>query len=222
MDPAKIAADYPRLYHMAEQGSWASIERHGLLSTGSLLDLFEVEEPERGEILRRRRPASVHLKHATHGEAVVRDQIPLSETRLAACLSDMTLKKWLEALNSRVFFWLDEAHLETLLDARAYRDSEHDVICVDTATLLERHEADITLSPINSGATMYKPPQRGTQTFLPIADYPFDERRRARGIKNAIVELAVNGGIPDILEVALRVERRKAGGRGATTIWKRP
>jgi hypothetical protein len=222
MDPADIAAAYPRLYHMAEQGSWASVERHGLLSTSSLLDLFDVREPQRGEILRRRRPESVPLKHSTHGEAVVRDQIPLSESRLAACLSDMTLEEWLGALNSRVFFWLDEAHLETLLDARAYRDSEHDVICVDTASLLQRHEANITLSPINSGATMYKPPQRGSQTFLPIADYPFDERRRARGVQNAIVELAVNGGVADILEVALRVERRKAGDQGATTIWERP
>jgi hypothetical protein len=221
MDSADIAATYPRLYHMAEKGSWASIERHGLLSTSSLLDLFEVEEVQRAEILRQRRPQSVQLQHPAHGEAVVRDQIPLSESRLASCLTDMTLEQWLDALNSRVFFWLNEDHLETLLDARAYRDSAHDVISVDTAALVARHRANIALSPINSGATMYKPPERGTQTFLPIADYPFEARRQARGRQNAIVELAVNGGVRDILEVALRVERRQAGEAAASTIWER-
>jgi hypothetical protein len=205
---------------MAEAGSWDSITQHGLLSTRSLIDLFEVNGDARKSILRRRRPSSVRLTHDVHGIAVVRDQIPLSESRLAACLIDMTLDEWLDALNSRVFFWLDEPHLETLLGARAYRDDEHDVITVDTARLLERHTERITLSPINSGATMYTPPPRGRDTFLPIASYPFDERRRARGLANAIVELAVDVGIPDIREVAVRVERRRAGAAG-TAIWDR-
>lgn len=194
--------------------------RNGLLSTRSLLDLLEIGEPDRGEILRTRRPKSRTLEHAQHGQAVVRDQIPLSEARLRSCLTDMSLEEWLEALNSRVFFWLDTAHLETLLGARAYRESAHDVICVDTKELVGRHATEITLSPINSGATMYKPPQRGSQTFLQIPDYPFQERRRVRG-RDAIVELAVDGGVRDILEVAVRVERRRAGDLETEVLWER-
>ena len=38
MDAAGLASMYPRLYHMAEEGSWPSIRRHGLLSTSALLD----------------------------------------------------------------------------------------------------------------------------------------------------------------------------------------
>jgi hypothetical protein len=195
---------------MAEAGSWRSISRHGLLSTRSLIELFEVNDGARETILRRRRSTSVELTHEVLGTAVVRDQIPLSESRLTACLTDMTLEEWLDTLNSRVFFWLDETHLETLLGARAYRDDEHDVITVDSTLLLERHGPRVTLSPINSGATMYTPPPRGRHTFLPIASYPFDERRRARGLGNAVVELAVDGG----------VERRRAGAAG-TVIWER-
>jgi hypothetical protein len=220
MNPEDISSYYPRLYHMAERGSWESIMRHGLLSTGSLLDLFEVEESHRREILGMRRPKSRTLEHARHGQAVVRDQIPLSEARLRTCLTDMSLEEWLEALNSRVFFWLDAAHLETLLGARAYRDSAHDVICVDTEALVKRHANNITLSPINSGATMYKPPERGSQTFLPITEYPFQERRRARG-QNAIVELAVDDGVRDILEVAVCVERRSAADPETEILWER-
>lgn len=221
MDAKDIASTYPRLYHMAEEGSWESIARHGLLSTRSLLDLFEVAEPDRSEILLRRRPASRTLTNPTHGRAVVRDQIPLSEARLESCLTDMTLAQWLDALNSRVFFWLNEKHLETLLGARAYKNNAHDVISIDTAALVERHAGEITLSPINSGATMYKPPERGSQTFLPIAEYPFAQRKRTRGTQDAIIELAVADGVRDILDVAVRVERRKAGGDEASILWER-
>jgi hypothetical protein len=133
----------------------------------------------------------------------------------------MTLEQWLEVLNSRVFFWLNRDHLETLMGARAYRDRAHDVIEIDTALLLQRHGEIITLSPINSGNTMYNPRPRGTQTFLPIADYPFEERRRARGLDNAIVELAVDHGVPDIVDIAVRVERRRSGGAGETVLWER-
>jgi hypothetical protein len=221
MEPQDLGTLYPRLYHMAELGSWESIRRHGLLSTRGLIELFEVVEPRRTEILRNRRPASVLLEHAVHGEAVVRDQIPLSEARLDACLTDMSFGEWLEVLNSRVFFWLDIPHLETLLGARAYRKSAHDVIVVDTAALLERYSDRITLSPINSGATMYKSPERGSRTFLPIADYPFEERRLARGVQNAIVELAVDDGVRDILAVALAVERRQAARGEGEVLWRR-
>ena len=33
VNEADLIATYPRLFHMAEDGSWLSIERHGLLST---------------------------------------------------------------------------------------------------------------------------------------------------------------------------------------------
>ena len=221
MDPAEIAHHYPRLFHMAEAGSWDSVRRHGLLSTRALLELFEVTDPQHSEILRRRRAASVELTHRVHGTAVVRDQIPLNEGLLRSCLVEMTLEEWLEILNSRVFFWLDRPHLETLLGARAYRGRTHDVIEIDTARLLERHAERVALSPINSGNTMYNPRPRGRQTFLPIADYPFEERRRARGIANAVIELAVDDGVPDVLDVAVRVERRRHGQGAEAVLWER-
>jgi len=220
MDHAEIIRHYPRLYHMAELGSWESIKRHGLLSTRALLDLFEAKDPVRSQILRRRRPECVRLQHPEHGAAVVRDQIPLREAPLRGCLTDMTFEEWLEALNSRVFFWLDEPHLETLLAAGAYRDKAHDVLIVDTGALLGRHTERVTLSPINSGSTIYNPRPRGSGTFISIAAYPFEERRRARG-KDAIVELAVDHGVLDIPDVLLRVERRRAGGKIEEVLWER-
>lgn len=41
-DLGELLRDCPVLYHMAARGSWESIQRHGLLSTSALLDLFGV------------------------------------------------------------------------------------------------------------------------------------------------------------------------------------
>jgi hypothetical protein len=207
--PEELIDFYPRLYHMAESGSWPSIRRYGLLSTGALLDLFEVAGPSRDLIVRQRRTTSMVLRHPDRGTAVVRDQLPLSEDLLSRCLTDMTLAEWLATLNSRVFFWLTRENLNKLLCARAYRDREHDVLVVDTAELVSRYEDMITLSPINSGSTLYNAQPRGSQTFLPIPAYPFADRRRRRGPSAAVVELAVDRGVPAVGEVTLRVEQRR-------------
>ena len=41
--PTEFASVYPRLYHMAHEDVWPHIQRHGLLNTRSILDLWEVE-----------------------------------------------------------------------------------------------------------------------------------------------------------------------------------
>jgi hypothetical protein len=68
LTPGYITERWPRLYHMAEAGSWPSIERHGLLSTTALLDLFEISGPRREAIESARRPESVKITHPLHGE----------------------------------------------------------------------------------------------------------------------------------------------------------
>jgi Family of unknown function (DUF7002) len=95
---------YPWLYHMAEDGSWLSIQAHGLLSTAGLLDLFQIPEPRRTQLLTQHRPQSIPLEHAIHGHAVVRDQKPLAPSKLARLLSDMTVGQWIRLLNSHAFF----------------------------------------------------------------------------------------------------------------------
>ena len=86
--PEELADVYPRLYHMAEAGSWPSIQRHGLLSTSALLSFFEVKGAARARIESAHRPASIPIHHPRHGSAVVRDQIPMREADLQRCLRD--------------------------------------------------------------------------------------------------------------------------------------
>ena len=41
------SALFPRLYHATDGGAWNSIKKHGLLSTTSLLDFYEIRGEER-------------------------------------------------------------------------------------------------------------------------------------------------------------------------------
>jgi len=205
-----LTLHHPCLYHMAEAGSWPSVSQHGLLSTSALLDLYGVGGEDRRRIERCLRSESVPILHDEYGRAVIRDQKPMSERALRKCLTGMTPTEWYRLLNSKVFFWLTAERVTRLLSARAYRNREHTVLTIDTARLLKRHQAEVTLSPINSGSTVYRPQPRGPETFQSLADYPFDAWRKKRGAAtNAVAELAVTHGVRDIRDMVIRVERRR-------------
>ena len=212
---------YPRLYHMAEHGTWASIRRHGLRSTTALLDLLSVNGDRRRQLESQHRSRSEEIQDDKLGVATIRDQGPMSDAALLKCLLNMTPRQWYELLNRKVFFWVTEKRLETLLVARRYRRKEHTVITLDTASVLARHVGRITLSPINSGSTLYVPQPRGRDTFLPLDSYPFAERRKKRGIPNAVAELAIDHAMLDILDHTIRVEHRR-GPQVIEVLYERP
>ena len=201
---------------MAESGSWPSIQKHGLLSTTALLDLFEIQGLQRFQIECCHRPESVEITHKTHGSAVIRDQKPMSDQSVRkALLNGLSPADWYRELNSKVFFWLTERRLEILLNARAYRSKRHDVLIVDTRRLVERHQQRIVLSPMNSGCTIPFPHKRGLETFRRMADYPYQARSRNR---DPIVELAVDYKVPDIRDLVLQV-KQTGGGVASKVIW---
>lgn len=209
---------HPRFWHMAEVGSWPSIREHGLLSTSALLTRFGVEGDARRVVEAERRPEKVRLER--DGDwAVVRDNKPLNERKLARALQDgLTPADWYRILNARVFFWLSFKRLLTLLNAGAYRDAVHEVIELDGAALVMTCRERVVLSPINSGATGPFATARGLGTFRSIEDYDY-AGRRARGLE-PVVELAVLGGVPDLARFASRVVRMR-GDREEEVVWER-
>jgi hypothetical protein len=214
-----LVSYYPYLYHMAEADSWDSIHAKGLLSTSALLDLFEVNGKKRFAIESCHRPKSVTIEHPKHGWAVIRDQIPMRESSLVKCLEGITPQKWYEFLNGKVFLWATLHRLESLLNARAYRQKEHLVLKVDTRKLLSKHASTLLLSPINSGSTIYRPSARSIKMFQPLKSYPFEERRKKRGVANAVAEKAFEYGIRDIRQFVVRVEKRREG-RLLKVVWE--
>src|SRR5687768_14367920 len=102
VSPAELSHRFPLLFHMAALGSWPSIQSHGLLSTSSLLDLFEISEASRVTVEAAHRPESIQLSHPKHGVATVRDQIPMSDNGLRRCLADgLTPRDWYQLLNRK-------------------------------------------------------------------------------------------------------------------------
>ncbi len=209
MTDEELIKHYPLLYHMAWEGSWPFIRDEGLLTTRQLVDICNPPRDVRDAVLARRRPSTVALARATHGCVMIRDQAPLREQFLVRSLTDMSVAEWLNVLNNRVFFWLHPDKLSVLLTARLYKKHAHDVIIIDTASLMSAHADRVRLSAVNSGATLYpNAAPRGSGTFLRVQDYPWVERRR-RGAVNAITELAVVDGVPDVANHVVRVERRR-------------
>lgn len=204
---------YPKLFHMAEQGSWPNIQRHGLLSTTALLDLFEITGAPRFAIESQWRPRSVAVEHQVHGSAVIRDQGPMPPDSLKNVLVNMTPQQWYEFINRKSFFWVSEERLQRLLGAALYRNKPHDVITVDTRSLVERHLERITLSPFNSGVSKFDSRARGLDTFQAMKMF------LAVGGNRPVVELAVDYSVPDIGDLAISVNARM-GTRILGTIWQ--
>jgi hypothetical protein len=200
---------YPNLFHMAADGSWPSIERHGLLSTASILERWDVSPETSRRLLTERRDESEVLEHPEHGVAIVRDQKPLDVKTLSEILVDMTVSEWCGVLNERVFFFLQPEGLHGLLNARSYKASAHTVLTLDTASLLAAHEDSIELCRMNSGnAQPHSRGNRGRDTFKSIADYPHPHRDAAKWSSTPDVrELSVLGGVPDIRDHIVRVDR---------------
>lgn len=200
---------YPRLYHMAEQDSWESIETHGLLSTSALLDLYGINGKKRSAIESEHRPESVMIEHPELGRATIRDQKPMRESALLSCLNGCSPREWYRFLNRRVFFWVCEDRVKVLLRARAYRSKEHLVLTLDTSLLLKSYWKSALLSPINSGSTIYRPVERGLDTFAPLSKYAFAERKIIRGVANAVAELTLEYAVPDVSQFVVKADIRK-------------
>lgn len=207
MDKNSLIARYPKLYHMAEVGSYPSILENGLLSTVAALDRFEVHGVERFQLESAHRPEKVILESQARGRVVLRDQKPMRAERLAGALEQgVTPRQWYEIINSKVFFWVQSARLERLLNARAYRAYEHDVFTIDTASFVNAHEHSIWLCHMNSGNTFPMPFPRGMQTFKRIDDYPVN----AKGAPTKeVVELVVDYSVLDIAAYVTEVRRMK-------------
>lgn len=202
VEPDVIVGAYPRLYHLTHVDNWRLIQRLGLLSATALLDLFGVEGIERRALESSNRRELSPIHHEAYGTAILRDQKPMDDRGLQRALTDgISPEEWYRTVNAHVFFWVDRERVERLLGARAYRNHRHALLVARTADIVGRHCRRVVLSPLNTGATKPMPHPRGKNCFLPLAMYPFGHWRRKRhSLRKAVVELAVEGAVPDLLE----------------------
>lgn len=219
MKASDLVARYPRAFHVTYPGNWNLIERFGLRSTTALLELFAVDPDIRQRINTESRRDAVVLEHPRYGRLSLRDQRPLSLKKLAGKLrGGISAEQWLQLLNRKVFFWLSEHKFRDLTEARTYRGTRQLVITVDTAELVRRYDAQIELCPINSGTTNPFAHPRGRDSFMSIEAYPYEQRRKDRGVKDAIAELTVDYAVPDLMEFVIEAEEI-GGGLASERLW---
>lgn len=203
----QLADNFPVLFHMAWEGSWTSIKKHGLLSTSRLLDLYEIRGANRDAIERAHRPECVTISHPSHSNAVIRDQKPMTDLGVRRALGPgIEPAEWYAILNSMVFFWPSLERLKTMLSAKAYKQLKHDVLIVDTKPLVTDCLDRLRLSHINSGSTKPFPHPRSLKLFRTLDDFPYDERARLYGIGNALAEVCFVNGIENISDYVVDVK----------------
>jgi hypothetical protein len=207
MDVDSLVACYPKLYHMAERNTWPSIKANGLLSTSAALNQLGIRGAQRRELEQEHRPEKVPIGPAGQ-QIVLRDQKPMPPERIADALIDGTTpQQWYEFLNGRVFMWAEEKRLHGLLNARPYRKLEHDVLTIDTASLMADYGLRTWLCRLNSGNTWPMPHPRGMDDFKRIDAYPM--KARVAKPQKAVVEVVVDDAIPDIAKYVIEVRRMK-------------
>ncbi|MFI7284107.1 DUF7002 family protein [Micromonospora chersina] len=206
MDVEELIERHPQVFHTMSAAAWPSVQRHGLLSTQRLIDLFDVDAADRDRLLSAPRKKSTVLRAPGLPPAVIRDQKPM---KFVAEKIDpgSSLAEYLAAINSRVYFWASAERLDRLRQAKEYRAEDQVVLHIDTRALVERHGPRIELCRLNSGAVTQKNhPLRGHRSWLPIADYPYAEYRRRYGRDGALVEVTVLDAVPDILDLTDKIE----------------
>ncbi|WP_439504133.1 DUF7002 family protein [Methylophaga sp.] len=207
MTPEALIEQHPLIYHMAEKNSWPSIREHGLLSSNEVTNRAGHSVNGTESISRTHRQNKTSYQIPDVGTIVLRDQKPMPPIQIQRALSNgMSASDWYEIINERVFFWVNESRLLTLLNARQYRDLEHDVLVLNTESLIKAHLENVRLCHMNSGNTFPFPHKRDINTFKSIVDYPTKTNGRPQ---KPIVELTVLGGVMDIHEHVLEVRVMK-------------
>src|ERR1700716_1010686 len=178
MEKEFIVSRYPYMWHMAYYENLEGILRYGLLSTSSLLDLYEYSGSTRSLIESSLRSQKVIITHHSITESIIRDQKPMTLNGVEGSIEDCTAGEYFRFLNGRVFFWMSEKRLKTMNGARAYRSSENLVFVVNTASLIEEYNGQILLSPMNSGATLPRAYPRSIGMFKSIEKYSFKQNEK--------------------------------------------
>lgn len=203
MELEKFIDRYPLLYHMAERGSWPSIRERGLLSTKATLDLAGLRGPARRVIESELRRDKVSIEVPGDAPVVLRDQKPMSQQKLAKhLLNGVTPAQWCRFLNSKVFLWATPERLNTLLAAGPYAQDEHDILTIDTASLVAQYGEGILLCRLNSGSTTPYGSDRDFSIFLPILSYPVNRKGNPRReVAEVLLDYAVSDMADHVVDV---------------------
>lgn len=212
-----------RAYHLVDAENWPSIQQSGLLSTTRLIARDGLRGA-RAAPFSGYRPETMRLPSG----AVIRDQKPMPPDALMRCLDHgLTPQAWYALVNAKVFFWLQPERLDRHL--AACRARPQIVLSIDLQALLARHGRRAFVTPFNVGNARRRPAPRGARSFVPVETWlasRWQSEARIgespRAASHAPAELAVEGAVPDVMEMVVAVHPVSPGtkaGRGKEQAW---
>jgi hypothetical protein len=201
------------VYHMAEAANWPAIQRDGLHSASTLLDIAGILGQNRECLEKHQRLTHTVLPNGVQ----LRNQRPMPPEALETCLIGISPAEWYALINTHVFFWLDPARLNRQRAACEPRPQV--VLTVDAGRLLTAYSERIALTPINTGNARRRPASRGTATFVPYAAWVRSAwaseaaslGTSVRSQSHPPVELTLRGSIPDIMQFVVDVQQLAPG-----------
>ncbi len=201
------------LYHMAEAANWPAIQRDGLHSASTLLDLAGILGENRERLEKHQRLTHTELPNGVQ----LRDQRPMPPAALATCLIGIVPSEWYTLINARVFFWLDPTRLNR--QRAACNPRPQVVLTVDASKLVAAYAEKIAVTPINTGNARRRPARRGAATLVPYAAWVTSAWASeaaslgapVRPSSHPPVELTVAGSIPDIMQFVVGVQQLAPG-----------
>ncbi len=121
MTQDSFVQERPTLYHLSTGDAWADIREHGLFCTADILKQCGITtEQKRSAVYRERRKSNKAFAIPGKCAIVVRDQKPLCWEGLRKAVEPgLTPLQWIDALNSRTFFWTYPKHMNRLRTSQA-------------------------------------------------------------------------------------------------------
>ena len=199
MYTSDLAAVAPQLFHLTAGDAWPSIAERGLRSATWLVRAHDVDEERAGALLAVPREQGEVIGDPSDplGHATLRDQKPLTLSKLERLVEGITPEGYIRLINDRVYFYMKAADVERV---RAQREDGGPqlLLTFDSRRLLADYSGSVRVAKINTGATIGMQGRRGPRTWLAIDKFP--------GRATEVKEFTVLDGISDVLPYLVSAE----------------
>jgi hypothetical protein len=204
MYTSDLAAVAPQLFHLTAGDAWQSIAERGLRSATWLVRAHGVDEGRSTELLAAPREQVELIGDAADplGHAILRDQKPLTLSKLERLVEGITPEGYIRLINDRVYFYMKAADVERVRTQREDGGPQL-LLTFDSRRLLADYSGSVRVAKINTGATIGMQGRRGPRTWLAIDKFP--------GRATEVKEFTVLDGISDVTPYLVSAELWEKG-----------
>ncbi len=206
MYTSDLAAVAPQLFHLSAGDAWPSIVERGLRSATWLVRQHGLDDERAAGLLTAPREQIEVIGDPADplGHATLRDQKPLTLSKLERLVEGITPENYIRLINDRVYFYMKPADVEKVRGVRDAAESQPQLmLTLDSRRLLADYQGSVRVAKINTGATIGMQGRRGPRTWLAIDKFP--------GRATEVKEFTVLDGISDVTPYLVSAEIWQGG-----------